>query len=66
MNPNISATLHRWAVALTPVIVGCGAVVIKATADQGWTATNNWLLVNAFVVNIITVYLNWVRSTTPD
>lgn len=65
-NPNISAKTHRWGVALLPFVAGVFAVLIKATADQEFNETTYWLLGNAAVTGLLTVYVNWVRGTSPQ
>ena len=63
-NPDISASTHRWGVALLPLVTGVFAVVIKALTDQEFNETTLWLLGSAAATNLLTVYLNWVRGTS--
>ena len=66
VNPNISAATHRWGVALLPLVTGLFAVVIKALNDQEFNETTWWLLGSAAATNALTVYLNWIRGTSPQ
>lgn len=65
-NPDISASTHRWGVALLPFVVGVATVLIKATNDMAFTELTLWLLANAAVTGLLTVYVNWVRGTSPQ
>lgn len=65
-NPDISAKTHRWGVALLPLVTGIFAVLIKALTDQEFNETTLWLLGSAGATNLLTVYLNWVRGTSPQ
>ena len=58
----MNATKHRWGVALMPLVAGVFAVAIKATVDQELTTTTYWLLANAALTGMLTVYLNWIRG----
>ena len=66
LNPDISSGSHRWGVALLPFVTGVAAVLIKLTADQELTPATYWLLANAGITGLLTVYLNWVRGTSPQ
>ena len=65
-NPDISAKTHRWGVALLPFVVGVATVLIKATTDMAFDVVTVWLLANAAVTGLLTVYVNWVRGTSPQ
>ena len=64
VNPDISASRHRWAVALLPFVTAVFAVVVKATADQEFNETTWWLLANAAATGLLTTYINFVRGTS--
>lgn len=66
VNPNISAGTHRWAVALAPFVIGMATVLIKATSDQAFNETTGWLLGSTAVSTLLTVYMNYVRGTSPQ
>lgn len=66
VNPNINAATHRWAVALLPLVTGLATVLIKATADQEFNVTTLWLLANTAIATGLTVYMNYVRGTSPQ
>lgn len=65
-SPDISSRTHRLGVALLPLVTGVFAVVIKALNDQEFSDATWWLLGSALATNLLTVYINWVRGTSPQ
>lgn len=56
----MNATIHRWSVALAPIVIGFLTVVVQGTAEH---RIDPWVIGNALAAGCLTAFINYVRST---
>lgn len=55
----MNATIHRWAVALAPIVIGGLTVLAQGTAEH---RVDPWVVANALVTGGLTAFINYVRG----
>lgn len=60
--------MPKWvrdlAISAQPLVVAVGAVMVKATTDQEFTAATWWLLGSGVVTGLLSMYLHFLTAAT--
>lgn len=51
-------------IVANPLIMGIATILIKVTTEQSWTAAVWWLLANAGVTGLTSMYLHLMTSAS--
>ena len=59
----MNATIHRWAVGLSPIVIGALTTLIQGTTEH---RIDPWVLGTALAGGALTAFINYVRGQAPE